>query len=169
MRKVQVSKRNYIVDGSSALDARYVTYEKVAGRKAYKRKQARRKQAKFDYAKTIAVFILTIIVMSIILLTLKSQFAVNDKNQEIILLKKELADIRMDNMLLAAKIEKEIDIVKIKDIALNEYGMVYPTKDDVIKLGLEDSSYTVVYDNIESVDKNTTSIPNVVAFITRGW
>jgi cell division protein FtsL len=114
----------------------------------------------------ISVIILMLLTCVVIL---KAQFQVAVTAEQVMELKNELTSIRRENAHLESRINEELDLLDIKRIAMEEYGMVYPTDGDVIYVEMEATSYTVQHGRIERPVAEKTSLGNVLAFITRGW
>ena len=100
---------------------------------------------------------------------LKAQFTVAATSEEVIKHKNELTEVRRENAHLESIIHENLDLVEVKRIAMEDYGMVFPTSDEVIVINPRPSSYTIQYATIEAPVVEKTSIGNVLAFITRGW
>jgi len=118
---------------------------------------------------TVAVITVVLLMMLVCVMMLKTQFTVANTSEKTIKLKHELTAVRRENAHLESIIQSNLDLVEIKRLAMEDYGMVYPSEDEVIQIATEASSYTVQYGEIESPSKERISIGNVLAFMTRGW
>lgn len=118
---------------------------------------------------TLALVSLVFLMLLICVMMLKAQFTVAATSEQVILYKRELTAVRRENAHLESIVHEELDLVEIKRIAMEAYGMVFPTGSDVIEINPPASSYTVQYAAIEAPVVEKTSIGNVLAFITRGW
>lgn len=118
---------------------------------------------------TLVLMSLVFLMLLICVMMLKAQFTVAATSEQVIQQKHALTAIRRENAHLESIIHEELDLVEIKRIAMEEYGMVFPTGSDVIEINPPASSYTVQYATIEAPVIEKTSIGNVLAFITRGW
>lgn len=118
---------------------------------------------------TMMLISLVFIMLLICVMILKAQFTVAATSDEVLLMKQQLTDIRRENAHLEAIINTELDLVAIKATAMEEYGMIYPTDTEVIRIYPKVASYTVQYTAVDAPVKERTSIGNVLAFITRGW
>ncbi len=166
IRKVNQSR--YYTDGATALQ-----YEE-APVVIKKRRKVNKVQGdkKINVSKIIRIFVLLVLSLSaiwIIVLTLGTDNMVVESRVEINKLSRELANINLENEKLQNKINNATDFVKIKDIAMNQYGMIIPAKDDVLSVEISKSNYTVVYGDISEESKEEVDFYNVLAFITRGW
>lgn len=122
-----------------------------------------------NIAYTMGLIFVIILMLLTCLVMLKAQFAVSSTTEEVITLRKELRQIKQQNAHLEALYEENLDLVEIKRIAMEEYGMVYPTNRDIINLATEESSYTVQYMFVEPPTMKKASFSDVLAFITKGW
>lgn len=118
---------------------------------------------------TMVLISLVFIMLLICVMILKAQFTVAATTDEVLLMKQQLTDIRRENAHLEAIIHTELDLVAIKATAMEEYGMIYPTDTEVIRIYPKVASYTIQYTAVDAPVKERTSIGNVLAFITRGW
>lgn len=115
----------------------------------------------------LASVIITMIIICVVML--KAQFSVVDTSDQIIILKNELSDLKKSNAQLAAQINEAMNLNEIREIAINDYGMVYPEGKDVVEVKPEARSYTIQYASIEAPKEEKMTIGNMMAFITRGW
>lgn len=115
----------------------------------------------------LASVIIAMIVICMVMLN--AQFAVADTSDQVIVLKNELNDLKRSNAQLTAQINESLNLNEIRDIAINEYGMVYPEGKDVVEVRAEAVSYTIQYASIEAPKEEKMTIGNMMAFITRGW
>ncbi len=164
----KINQNRYYSDGATALK-----YEEssVVIRKRRRVKKARpaKKFSLVSFLQVFLLFLLSLCAISIIVLTLGTDNMVVESRMEINKLSRKLADINLENEKLLNKINNATDFVKIKDIAMNEYGMIIPTRDDVLSVDIDKSNYTVVYSDINEENVREVDFYNVLAFITRGW
>ncbi len=164
----KLNQNNYYTNGANALK-----YQKAPVLVSEKRKVNKVKtDKKVSWRRILQVFslfLLSIGAISIIVLTLGTDNMVVESRMEINKLSKELATINLENEKLLDKINNATDFVKIKDTAMNEYGMIIPAKDDVLSVEISKSNYTVVYGDINEESGKEVDFYNVLAFITRGW
>lgn len=76
------------------------------------------------------------------------QADINTTMDHVANLKGEVAELRADNDATEKKQESEIDLEKIRDIAINQLGMVYPTKDQIINYHVQKNDYMNQYEDI---------------------
>ncbi len=164
----KLNQNRYYTDGATAFKYQE---EPVVIRKKRKVNKVKSNK-KFNLAsffRVFALFLLLLSAISIIVLTLGTDNMVVESRMEINKLSRELANINLENEKLLNKINNATDFVKIKDIAMNEYGMIIPAKDDVLSVEISKSNYTVVYGDINKESGKEVDFYNVLAFITRGW
>ena len=177
-KKYQPNRESYTA-GTSALAYSYVPEPQAAPAPPVKREKgtttgaqtAARQATRYSInpVYTMVLVSLVFLMLLICVMMLKAQFTVADTSEQIIRLKQELTVVRRENAHLESMINEELDLVEIKRIAMEEYGMVYPTDGDVVAINAVDSSYTVQYAPIKPKVKETATVGNVLAFITRGW
>ena len=76
------------------------------------------------------------------------QAAAKVNSDKIIELKSTLNSLKDDNDALEADINASIDYNTIYDTAVNELGMVYPGKDQVITYNSQESEYVKQYKDV---------------------
>lgn len=128
-----------------------------------------KKRASVNPVYTLVLVSLVFLMLLICVMILKAQFTVAATSDRVIELKQELTAIRRENAHLESIIHEELDLVAIKEVAMMDYGMVYPTDSDVIRIHPVASGYTVQYASVEAPIVEKASVGNVLAFITRGW
>lgn len=159
----------YVV-GSSA-----VAYDSYVDESTYKsadkllKEQTNRKIYSINPACTFLLASVIIAMIIICIIMLKAQFSVADTSDQVIVLKNELNDLKRSNAQLAAGINEDMDLNAIKDIAMNVYGMVYPSGNDIVEVHPVATSYTIQYASIEAPKEDKMTMGNMMAFITRGW
>lgn len=170
MRKKYKRKSNaYVVGNNAVAYAQYEENNEAYVSEVVKVSKPRRERYSIDPMYTFMLSFVIIAMLIICVIMLKTQFSVADTSEHIIELKNELNEAKKINAHLDATINNELDLVEIKRIAIEEYGMVYPTGDDIIIINTESSSYTVQYTSIELPEKKEATLGNMLAFITRGW
>lgn len=167
-RTYRTSEETYVVGNNAVALERFV--EETPSRQRTAKKQMTKQNA---YSINPAcTFLLTSVIIAMIIVCivmLKAQFSVADTSDQIIVLQNELNDLRRSNAQLAAQINEAMDLNEIRDIAINDYGMVYPEGADVIEISPQATSYTIQYASIEAPKEDKMTIGNMMAFITRGW
>ncbi len=164
----------YYSDGATALKyaAAPLVREKVnEERKLRKRPTVKtvKKSVLLEAFKVLGSLLLFLCALSIIVFVLKAENQVVGSRKEINNLTKQLREVTAKNKILENDINNATDFVKIRDIAMNEYGMVLPTKDDVLEVELSKGDYTVVYGDVASSKSEDINIYDVLAFIAQGW
>ncbi len=131
--------------------------------------EPKKRKASINPLYTLVLVSLVFLMLLICVMMLKAQFTVAATSEQVIGYKRELTAVRRENAHLESIVHEQLDLVEIKHIAMEAYGMVFPTGSDVIEINPPASSYTVQYAAIEAPVVEKTSIGNVLAFITRGW
>ena len=80
---------------------------------------------------------------------IKSQAALSYAKKQVAVLSDELIELTDSNDAMELRIERSVDIEAIRDKAINEFGMVYPTVDQVINYNVETSDYMEQYADVE--------------------
>lgn len=76
------------------------------------------------------------------------QSELNSRMSRVATLEAELIALRTDNDIMKKRIETSIDFDEIKDLAINELGMVYPSKGQVVYYQIDETDYMEQYDDI---------------------
>lgn len=100
----------------------------------------------FGYVMFLAVAVIVTLMVCIFFLNLQTEMT--QKIKSISSLEKEVADLRSDNDETYNRITNSIDLEHIKEVALNEIGMVYASKDQVVLYDNEESDYVRQYSDI---------------------
>lgn len=100
----------------------------------------------FGYVMFLAIAV--VVTLMVCISYLKIQAEMTQKIKSISSLEKEVADLRSDNDETYNRINNSIDLEHIKQVALEEMGMVYASKDQVVLYDNEASDYVRQYGNI---------------------
>lgn len=82
--------------------------------------------------------------------TVQLQADINTKMDTVASLKSQVEELKADNDSAEKKLESTIDLDSIKDIAINQLGMVYPAKDQIVYYDIKKSDYMNQYEDIPS-------------------
>lgn len=104
----------------------------------------------FGYVMFLAVAVVVTLFACISYLQLQAQMT--EKVKSISSLKKEVADLRSDNDETYNRISTSVDLDYIKKVALEEMGMVYASKDQVVLYNNEESDYVRQYSDIPKAE-----------------
>ncbi len=83
-----------------------------------------------------AVIILLFVFTALFLIIFRYVDMIN-KNYDINMMTNKLNDIKADNSYLSAKLDKQLNITKINDIATNRLNMAKPHKDQIIYINVD--------------------------------
>ena len=83
---------------------------------------------------------------------LQQQALATSSQKEIAALEGQLAELKKENADDLNRIETSIDLEKIRDIAINELGMVYATQDNVVMYKNTSHNYVSQYEEIPQED-----------------
>lgn len=100
----------------------------------------------FGYVMYLAIAAIVTLVVCISYLRLQAETTHRVKN--ISSLEKEVADLRSDNDETYNRINNSIDLEHIKQVALEEIGMVYASEDQVVLYDNQESDYVRQYSDI---------------------
>jgi len=76
------------------------------------------------------------------------QSELNSRMARVAELETELIALRTDNDIMEKRIETSINLEDVKNRAINELGMVYPTEDQVVYYHIDESDYMEQYEEI---------------------
>ena len=159
--------RRYYVEGSAARKLRELPErrydlpeyepqrrEKVHSQKGTARtlsKEARQNRAKAmrmnrGFVVFIALVSSAILVCCISYLRLKTDYT--NKISEVASLESELAQLKEDNDAYYSEVTSNVDLDKIKKIAIGRLGMKSPTDDQVVTYSIEKGSYVRQYQDV---------------------
>ena len=88
------------------------------------------------------------VVVGICSVHLVSRGGVAEKEKEISLLQEELTEKKKKNEVLEAEINNSIDYEAIRDIAVNDYGMIRPADGQIITYNADDEGYIKLYKDL---------------------
>ena len=132
------------------------------------RKRRIRQKSSPVYTTTLALVIIATLFITVLLL--KTQFTVAENSSKIIALRQELANVKKINGQLESDISKNVKMDEVYDIAVNEFGMVYPNDEEVNTIQGDYSTYTVQYADVHVPDESDgITIGSVLGFISEGW
>lgn len=101
------------------------------------------------------ISILFVIVFSFAMVCLVTQINISAKQNNITVLRNQLAEIEENNNHLETELNKSIDLAKIKTTATTKLGMQAPTKYQTVYINVPKDSSTVQYDNEKTKKENT--------------
>lgn len=104
------------------------------------------------YVLFLAAAVVVTVFVCISFLQLQAQMT--EKVKSISSLEQEVADLRSDNDETYNRITNSVDLDYIKKVALEEIGMVYASKDQVVLYDNEESDYVRQYNDIPKADSS---------------
>ncbi len=96
----------------------------------------------------VLMLMATAMIFAMCAIYIQLQSELNSKMKQVASLETDLIALRTDNDIMEKRIETSIDLDEIKDRAMNELGMVYPSKDQVIYYQIDQTDYMEQYDDI---------------------
>ncbi len=171
-RRTNLTSHSAVV-GNTAVAYEYeheavaVHQDAVAVQRPVKKTRKRKNHVSMVYS--VVMLTMLFLLFLICVMMLKARFTVAATADQVIELKKELTAMQRENAHLESIVHEELDLVEIRRIAMEEYGMVYPSDTDVIYIEPEVTSYTVQYKTIEKPTRQRASLGNILAFVTRDW
>lgn len=79
---------------------------------------------------------------------LKLQSDISGRMKSVAALESQVADLKTQNDGNLKRINTSIDLESIKNTAINELGMVYPSKDQIVYFNIETTDYMNQYEDI---------------------
>lgn len=79
---------------------------------------------------------------------LKLQSDINSRMKNVALLESQVASLKTDNDAALKRINTSVDLESIKNTAINELGMVYPAKDQIVYFQIDTADYMNQYEDI---------------------
>ncbi len=118
-----------------------------------KKKRHQKVKMSMDFGSLVYFSFAVIISVCACVCYLQLRAEVTQNMQTLAQMKASLYDLEMDNNAMESTIMMSIDLDKIKDIAMNELGMMYPTPEQIITYEIEEDNYMDVYVNIEELEE----------------
>lgn len=113
---------------------------------AARRNQERALQMSPGYVVFLAVAMAAMVGVCGVYLKLQSDIA--NRMKTVAALESQVTDLKTDNDANLKRINTSIDLESIKNTAINELGMVYPSKDQIIYFHIDTSDYMNQYEDI---------------------
>ena len=83
------------------------------------------------------------------------QSELNSRMSHVAELESELIALRTDNDIMEKRIETSVNYDEVKERAINELGMVYPSKNQVVYYHIDETDYMEQYDEIPNGYEDT--------------
>ena len=113
---------------------------------AARRNQERALQMSPGYVVFLAVAMAAMVGICGVYLKLQSDIA--NRMKTVAVLESQVTNLKTDNDANLKRINTSIDLESIKNTAINELGMVYPSKDQIIYFHIDTSDYMNQYEDI---------------------
>ena len=111
-----------------------------------RKNQERAMQMSLGYVLFLTVAVLITVGVCALYLQMQSENSIKRKN--IASLESQILELRTDNDAAYNRIETSINMEEIKNTAMNEMGMVYPSEDQIIYFSVETNDYMNLYQDI---------------------
>ena len=96
----------------------------------------------------IFLTIAMVAMVSVCAVYLKLQSDISNRMKTVATLETQVTDLKTQNDGNLKRINTSIDLESIKNTAINELGMVYPSKDQIVYFNIETSDYMNQYEDI---------------------
>ncbi len=115
-------------------------------RQAAKRNQQKALQMSPGYVLFLAAAMVAMVGVCTVYLQLQSD--ITGRMKSIASLERQVMDLRTDNDATLKRINTSVDMENIKNTAINELGMVYPAKDQIVHFQIDTTDYMNQYEDI---------------------
>lgn len=161
MREYRQTYRRYYTDGTAARklaeQPEYIrperTYEEELPHYAKVRKAQKERGLKLAMNPAFAAFLAVSVITTLAACTLmlSMQAKVTNQNKSIALLQSEIESLTDDNNAYETRINSSVNLEQIRDIALNQLGMVYPVEGQVVYYNLIEADYVRQFQDVPEV------------------
>lgn len=119
-------------------------------RNKYAAKRNQQKALRMDkgYVMFLTMAVLITCVISVMYIRIQSDLTEHMHN--ISRLESQVSDVKIDNEATRKRIETSVDLNHIKDVAINQLGMVYASPDQIMYYEVSDDDYMNQYSDIPS-------------------
>ena len=165
-RKYEPTNPTYVVGTSAKVLVHENIQEPIITKKSVVKKI---KVYSLDPKSTLAVAFSILLMIGICTVIIRSQIAEDTVRKQVVQLDKKFKKLQQKNSELESGIYEAINLDEIRKIAMEEYGMVYPTENTYISVPNKEESYTEQYSLIAVPKDEKITMGNIMTFITRGW
>ncbi|MBO4898818.1 MAG: hypothetical protein J5509_00860 [Lachnospiraceae bacterium] len=110
----------------------------------------RRRHPGFSHIRRVAILWAAIAVLLVVIIRFLSlQFELDNHRNRIVNMNKQLTEITGDNDEEYRRLTGSVDLIRIRDIAMNELGMVYATPDQIVSFNTFEYDYVKQTADIE--------------------
>jgi len=167
MRRAYKHSRTTYVSGNNAMVLEPINKIESVARE--KKLVEHKKSYSVNPKGTWMVALSILMMLAICIIIIQSQIAGDTAAKQVVQLERRYRQLKQENGQMEARINQSIQWNEIKEIAMEEYGMVYPTQENHLDVSPEEESYTIQYASIEKPKEEKITMGNMLAFITRGW
>lgn len=150
LRSVNTSTFQYgnTVRQFQVIENQYDTSEMDKPKLSNSTRKNREKALNMNLGYVMFLAIAAIVTLAVCVSYLKLQAETTHRVKSISSLEKEVADLRSDNDETYNRINNSIDLEQIKQVALEDIGMVYASEDQVVLYDNQESDYVRQYSDI---------------------
>ena len=116
--------------------------------KAVARRRARARAFQMNKGYVTFLSIVSVACLFICVNYLKLQAQVTESRKQISRMESSYSDLKLSNDAAYSKAVSSVDLDKIRDIAINELGMVYANQDQIVTYEKQDKDYVRQYEEV---------------------
>ena len=116
--------------------------------KAVARRRARARAFQMNKGYVTFLSIVAVACLFICVNSLKLQAQVTESRKQISRMESSYSDLKLSNDAAYSKAVSSVDLDKIRDIAINELGMVYANQDQIVTYEKQDKDYVRQYEEV---------------------
>lgn len=151
-----MSRRNAYIQGNTARKLNYVPQQetrRVEERRVDERvrrqvQKNRQRAMQLSPAYILFLSVAVLVTVGICGLYISLQSNINKQMSNIATLESQLLELRTDNDAALKRVEASINLDEIKAFAMEELGMVYPQKDQIVYFEVDTNDYMNQYQDI---------------------
>lgn len=155
--------KNYFVDGNTVREMpaqplprpreRRKSREELRRikRRKSRRNAARRNRERAMFMSRGQVFFLSLCVFASVVVTagyIKAQSQLSHRMKEVAALKSQITDLKADNDTRYKSISTSVDLEHVKEVAINELGMSYAKKEQIVHYSVDKNNFMDQYQDI---------------------
>lgn len=125
--------------------------------------------AKVNSLCTIVLAFVIIATLGVSVMFLQSHFSVNETSTQIEQVKKDLNQVKRENIQMEEELDSLVDLEYIYEVATTRLGMRIPGENEVFYIKNNPVTYTTKYAPVEVVNNDIVSVGKIWTYIKRGW
>lgn len=131
-----------------------ISTEEDKRRRQEKNRQLKRRQREVERERKLGrgylVFVTAAVCLASVVVgyTITIQTNISSSMANVAVLKDQIETLRTDNELAEKKLESQLDLESIRDIAINQLGMVYPSREQIVRYDVKNNDYMNQYEDI---------------------